>query len=211
MSWDKMGGVTTNTRSKATEIVNWSAKQGRPVYVLWGKDSNPANTEHYSGRGVDFMTFADASLSRHDRAIGDGISQYLLENRERLGVQGIIWRQRLIGYSDRGFKSWRPMAGRGNPTANHMDHVHVLFTPADKAAGKPADQPRTGRHVVTARTGLILRTAPNGPTAKRGGKVLSHPKGAKITITAVTQAGGRWWSRGKGGRWMASEFLHPIA
>ena len=71
--------------------------------------------EHGSGKALDLMTFGDV-------AKGNAIAEYLLANREALGVRHVIWRQR-INY---GF-GWKRMPNRGSATANHMDHVHVLF------------------------------------------------------------------------------------
>jgi uncharacterized protein YbdZ (MbtH family) len=71
--------------------------------------------EHRSGKALDLMTFGNV-------AKGNSIAEYLLANREALGVQHVIWRQR-INYG----AGWKRMPNRGSATANHMDHVHVLF------------------------------------------------------------------------------------
>lgn len=205
MPWDRMGAVTANTRAKADEIAAWSAKQGRPVRVAWGKVSNRNNGEHYSGRAVDFMTFADERLTRYDRAIGDGIVNYLLANRDRLGVYGIIWRQRLIGYS-RGFEyGWQPMANRGNATANHMDHVHVWFSSADKAPGrKPATSKPKGQvwHVDPAKVSTFLWGLKGG-TRKN---IRARPR-RNIRIARWTKRNGRTWGVTAKDNWFAKAYL----
>lgn len=213
MTWDRMGQVTTNTRNKATQIVAWSAKQGRPLHVLWGKDSNPKNTEHYSGRAVDFMTFADPKLSRHDRAIGDGIVDYLLAHRDQFGVQGIIWRQRLIGYSDTKFARWRPMADRGTATANHMDHVHVLFSAADKAAVPPAPAPAAAPAKTPAPKGTLYHVDPAKVKTflwglKGGTKqnIKAKPR-RPIRIVRWANKRGRKWGVTAYDNWFAAEYL----
>lgn len=71
--------------------------------------------EHASGKALDFMTYGDV-------AKGNAIAEYLLANREALGVQHVIWRQRINFGS-----GWRPMADEGSDTANHFDHPHALF------------------------------------------------------------------------------------
>jgi hypothetical protein len=71
--------------------------------------------EHGSGKALDLMTFGDVTK-------GNAIAGYLLANRKALGVQHVIWRQR-INYGS----GWKRMPDRGSATANHMDHVHVLF------------------------------------------------------------------------------------
>jgi hypothetical protein len=68
---------------------------------------------HPLGLAVDFMI---------GRAAGDRLAECALENREALGVEYVIWRQR-INYGD----GWERMADRGGATANHFDHVHVSF------------------------------------------------------------------------------------
>ena len=57
-----------------------------------------------------------------DRATGDALAQYVLQNKGRLGVSYVIWRKR-INYGS----GWESMPNRGDATANHMDHVHVSF------------------------------------------------------------------------------------
>ncbi|MDQ4093862.1 MAG: hypothetical protein M3143_10805 [Actinomycetota bacterium] len=71
--------------------------------------------EHRSGKALDLMTFGDV-------AKGNAIAAYLLANRDALRVQHVIWRQR-INYGT----GWHRMPDEGSATANHMDHVHVLF------------------------------------------------------------------------------------
>lgn len=71
--------------------------------------------EHGSGKALDLMTFGDV-------AKGNAIAEYLLANREALGVRHVIWRQRINDGS-----GWKRMPNRGSATSNHMDHVHVLF------------------------------------------------------------------------------------
>jgi hypothetical protein len=68
---------------------------------------------------ADFMVYSDG-------AKGDAVARYVIENAARFNVEYVIWKQRihLIGGS-----GWKPMADRGSPTANHMDHVHVSFKP----------------------------------------------------------------------------------
>ena len=72
------------------------------------------------GRAADFMVHSD-------RAKGDAIAQYVIDNAARFRVEYVIWRQRIHMVSS---GSWRAMADRGSPTANHMDHPHVAFRPA---------------------------------------------------------------------------------
>ena len=71
--------------------------------------------EHIDGRAIDFM--ASGSL-------GQAVADYVLANAGALGVRDIIWAQR-IWTPEQASAGWRWMEDRGDPTANHYDHVHV--------------------------------------------------------------------------------------
>ncbi len=71
--------------------------------------------DHGSGLALDFMVYDDAAL-------GDQVANYLLANKDRLGVYYVIWQQRINFGS-----GWQYMEDRGSPTANHMDHPHASF------------------------------------------------------------------------------------
>jgi nucleoid-associated protein YgaU len=70
---------------------------------------------------------------------GDRILQYVLANRQRLGIEYVIWQQRIYG----AWTGWGPkaMENRGSATANHMDHVHVAFLASFTYAGGAATPP----------------------------------------------------------------------
>lgn len=70
---------------------------------------------HPSGLALDYMCSS---------SLGDAIAEYHIAHWDELGVEYIIWKQRMLS-SPGG--SWKPMENRGSPTANHMDHVHVNY------------------------------------------------------------------------------------
>lgn len=70
--------------------------------------------EHATGHSLDIMISSD---------VGNEVAAYLQENRAELGVEYLIWRQRIWRPATSG--AWRGMSDRGGATANHMDHVHV--------------------------------------------------------------------------------------
>jgi transglycosylase-like protein len=72
---------------------------------------------HPSGLAVDYMVLSDAAL-------GDAITAYHVANWDELGVEYIIWQQKILT-SPTG--SWEQMEDRGSATANHVDHVHVSY------------------------------------------------------------------------------------
>ncbi|CCH89294.1 Peptidoglycan-binding lysin domain protein (modular protein) [Modestobacter italicus] len=72
---------------------------------------------HPSGLAVDYIVASDAAL-------GDAIVAYNLANWDELGLEYIIWEQKILT-SPTG--SWKQMEDRGGKTANHMDNVHVNY------------------------------------------------------------------------------------
>lgn len=65
-------------------------------------------------------------------AQGDYLVDALLAQRDALGIDYILWRQRSI--SARTGWEWRPMASRGSRTLDHWDHPHVQTVPGDTGA-----------------------------------------------------------------------------
>ena len=77
--------------------------------------------EHPLGRACDFMMSTGGSLpSAVNNALGDSIAAWTIENRNKLGVKYVIWKQRINHGS-----GWSPMSNRGSVTENHYDHVHI--------------------------------------------------------------------------------------
>jgi len=70
--------------------------------------------EHATGQALDIMVSSD---------LGNEIAAFLQEHRAELGIEYLIWRQRIWRPATSG--AWRHMKSRGSATANHMDHVHV--------------------------------------------------------------------------------------
>jgi len=132
----KLGKVSGPTKSKSKEIFDAAKKAGHDIWFMWGYDGNASNTEHHSGRALDFMV--------RNEAAGDWVRNYIWKNRARLGLQHVIWEQHITStVTQPGVR--RKMADRGNTTANHYDHVHALFfTGTYKAPGSestPVDPP----------------------------------------------------------------------
>lgn len=114
----KLGRVDGPTKSKSEEIFEAAKAAGHDVWFMWGYDGDASNTEHHSGRALDFM------VRNHDG--GQWVRDYIWRNRARLRLQHVIWEQHITStVTSPG--AVRKMADRGNTTANHMDHVHVLF------------------------------------------------------------------------------------
>jgi hypothetical protein len=80
---------------------------------LFGVAQRSRDSDHPHGLAVDLMV-------RGER--GDRIAACALANQEELGVDYVIWEQR-VNYGD----GWERMSDRGGDTENHFDHVHVSF------------------------------------------------------------------------------------
>jgi phage-related protein len=81
-----------------------------------GVGFRPNASDHPRGLALDFMTSGEN---------GTALANEVIRNRAHYAATYAIWRQRINTGS-----GWRPMANRGSPTANHMDHVHVSFAGA---------------------------------------------------------------------------------
>jgi len=106
-----------------------SARAMRAVAARWpqitsigGLRPPDGYNEHSSGRAIDIMIPGWASAS--GAALGDEIARFFQDNAAGAGTAWIIWRQR-IWTAGSPPDAWQPMADRGSPTANHMDHVHL--------------------------------------------------------------------------------------
>lgn len=86
---------------------------------------------HPAGLAADFMVAMNADGRRR----GNRLAAYARTHARKLGVDYIIWRQR-IWSRDRAADGWRRMDDRGNATENHYDHVHINVRP--DATVKPA-------------------------------------------------------------------------
>ncbi|MDD7812627.1 phage tail protein [Mycobacterium sp. CSUR Q5927] len=71
--------------------------------------------EHSTGRALDVMTTTQ----------GDAVKDFAIANAAAIDLKWAIWKQRMW-YPD---GSSKPMADRGSPTQNHMDHVHIFSGP----------------------------------------------------------------------------------
>jgi hypothetical protein len=110
------GPVTSQVQAAADVVV--SNVPGAAGLTLGGTRASATDPGgHPSGKALDYMVLSDTAL-------GDAIAQYHIAHWDELGVEYIIWQQRMLS-SPGG--SWAPMEDRGSPTANHYDHVHVNY------------------------------------------------------------------------------------
>lgn len=91
------------------------------IKTIYGwRSSSAYSSDHPNGRAIDIMI----PSYKKNKALGDRIAQYFIDNHKANHVKYVIWRQRNYTIT-RG--KWVHMADRGGDTANHYDHVHVSF------------------------------------------------------------------------------------
>lgn len=118
----KSPGKTSSTRvlgltSQAMGVYNTVMGQwGGSINSVGGYRSSSLS-DHQYGRAIDFMLTPGA-----ESALGWTIAKYLAAHAAELGVDHIIFEQKI--WTPR-TPVWRAMASRGSITANHYDHVHV--------------------------------------------------------------------------------------
>ena len=108
------GPIKPQVQAAANQVI--SNVPGADAITLGGTRASATDPDgHPSGKALDYMVLGDTAL-------GNAIVQYHIDHWDELGVEYIIYKQRIL-QSPNG--SWSTMEDRGSPTANHMDHVHV--------------------------------------------------------------------------------------
>lgn len=90
----------------------------------------------YNGHQPDRELALDCWDSIEDRR---ELAQFARDNYARFGIDYVIHEQRI--WNPEILDSWRWMADRNSPTANHFDHVHVSFNETGEARPSPAPTP----------------------------------------------------------------------
>jgi LysM repeat protein len=110
------GDVASQVQAAADRVV--SEVSGAGSITIGGTRASATDPNgHPSGLALDYMVMSDAAL-------GDAIAEYHIAHWDELGVEYVIWQQRILTSPD---GAWKAMADRGSATANHMDHVHVNY------------------------------------------------------------------------------------
>ncbi|MDI9907975.1 transglycosylase family protein [Rhodococcus sp. IEGM 1406] len=114
-----------------TALVTKTVTKEFGSHTYYGYRDPDGYNEHYSGVAVDIMIEPvvgnDIPKSPEDPEgleYGDSLALYLQNNAKQLGIEYLIWKQR-IWMSSAPVEGWDPMEDRGGTTANHMDHIHV--------------------------------------------------------------------------------------
>lgn len=133
-------GVISPVKRKAAEIV---AATGSRVTHVWGYNTVP---DHSNKRCVDFMVKSIAD--------GNAVADYIIRNAQRLGVTGIIWNRRVMGFPSNGTSyrgpegQWRPYGG----PSPHTDHPHVEFDSSAYRAPDGGTAPPIGAGAAPGKT-----------------------------------------------------------
>lgn len=108
------GPVAASVQAAANAVV--SNVPGADSITIGGTRASAADPAgHPSGKALDWMAIG---------TVGDALVAYHIANWDALGVEYIIYKQRMLS-SPGG--SWQPMEDRGSVTANHLDHAHVNY------------------------------------------------------------------------------------
>ena len=108
----------TGVQTCALPISVVSNVPGAAAITLGGTRASAVDPHgHPSGLALDYMVESDTAL-------GHAIVQYTIDHWSELGVEYVIYQQKILT-SPTG--AWKQMEDRGSPTANHMDHVHVNY------------------------------------------------------------------------------------
>jgi LysM repeat protein len=110
------GNVASQVQAAANQVVGEVSGAGS-ITIGGTRASATDPNGHPSGLALDYMVMSDAAL-------GDAIAEYHIAHWDELGVEYVIWQQRILTSPD---GVWKAMADRGSATANHMDHVHVNY------------------------------------------------------------------------------------
>lgn len=94
------------------------AKAFPAVKNIGGYRAQDKYPDHPSGKAIDVMIPPEMVGTPQGRQLGDAINRYALAN----GAAYTMW-GRSQWFPDGGVKN---VPDRGNPTENHMDHVHIL-------------------------------------------------------------------------------------
>lgn len=94
-----------------------------------------ANIDHARGLALDVLVLrwdTPAGVAR-----GDAITTWVQDHAAQYRVRYTLWRQQYQAARQRPV----PMADRGSPTANNLDHVHITVDAAPVATSHPRTQP----------------------------------------------------------------------
>jgi len=131
------GGTIGGLNPGAEYLRQVIMQQWGDITSIGGYRSEDGYGEHSSGNALDIMipNWQDSS----GLSLGETVASFLLANKSALGLDGMIWRQKSYGYG--GGWNGREMEDRGNPTQNHMDHIHAILGKGRGVAAEAVARP----------------------------------------------------------------------
>lgn len=114
------------------------------IKTIYGWRKTDPFPDHPSGHALDFMT--------PNKATGDALAAYVIQNHVALGVKYLIWYRQYWSPST----GWEPYTQPGQ--GPHTDHVHVTFldTPGSATAGgTPTGLSDTGSSSISTATAAL--------------------------------------------------------
>lgn len=103
-----------NVKPRVREIGNAVGNMFNVVNIGGWRPYDSISQDHPNGIALDYMVYSD-------KAKGDAIAKYHVDNAASLGIKYIIWYRKSWNPS-RG--TWADYSGSSNP---HTDHVHVSY------------------------------------------------------------------------------------
>jgi hypothetical protein len=111
-------GAEAGLNPDALRVLRCTARGWPEIPTYYGIGSRPNVSDHPYGNAVDVMI--PDYTSPAGAALGDEITQWLLQNRKQLGVKYLIWKKRIWSV-ERQAEGWREYFG----ISPHYDHIHV--------------------------------------------------------------------------------------
>ena len=157
-----LGPVKPHAAALAAEI----NQRFRPYQIGGWRPSARDPGGHPAGLAIDVMV--------RSRAEGDAVAAWVQANAARLSVDYVLWWQRSWS-PDRAAQGWRGMADRGNPTENHIDHLHINVLPVPGTGTGPAVDAAGAACAPGAPVGADGWAAPAAGRLTSGYGVRLHP------------------------------------
>lgn len=136
------------------------------ISTVGGKRSEDGYGEHSSGNAIDVMI--PGYNTPAGKAMGDKIASWVAQNRDQLGVDGMIWRQTSFGYGG-DWSNGKVMGDRGSDTQNHLDHLHIILGKGRGAGAASVDMPADTISLASSLSGGGGSAASLGASTSAGG------------------------------------------
>lgn len=170
-------GSEAHWQNDTIRLARAVAQRWPQLDTIGGYRPNDPYPDHPSGRAADIM-IPDWDTSA-GIALGDDINAWVRANAEAFHVEYTIWRAE---YYPTGAQGQPYTEGNGDPTSEHMDHVHVTT----EGNGFPDGSP------ISAPAQLASATAPGSPHGDCGAAG-SSPGGA-VAPGSVPPGWARWFN-----------------